>query len=79
MGLISQQKNFHRPNCVFQLHLLCVFIGLLSSVAAQDSSTSHDGQFTEAKAKLLKMIQKGMLPQFYYFQLFTCILIPMFN
>lgn len=59
MRLINPKKYRHKLNCIFQLHLLCFFIGLLTSVGAQDS-ISHDDRIAEAKAKLLKMIQKGI-------------------
>lgn len=59
MGSKNPSKHFSKKNHLILLQILCVFIGLLPVIAKEEPTISHDDRIAEAKAQLLKMIQKG--------------------
>lgn len=67
MGCKKRKCLFSRPNQLILLQILCTFIGLLPFIVAEQSNktVNHDDRIAEAKANLVKMIQKGKkYPQF---------------
>lgn len=61
MGRKIRKCQFYWPNQLILLQVLCTFIGLLPFIVTEQSNqtVNHGARIAEAKANLLKMIQKG--------------------
>lgn len=58
---------FNRNQWWFLLQFLCIVFGFLPFIVSDESfELNHDDRIAEAKAKILKIIQKGNSLQFFF-------------